>query len=105
MTFLEVDTIYIEKDAPKVKQMIKLSSITNLYINTAGDDKDSSGDYYVWVSLESGQEKAIFAGTLHGCQIFYLDIKEKLTKLSKQTSNWLPKDAPVGYNQVPRDET
>ena len=45
--YIEYYSVFTESNAPKIKEMCKLSSIVHMSINTAKDDEDNTGDYYV----------------------------------------------------------
>lgn len=73
--FLEFESVFVERDAPKSKSMCKVSSIERIHINTDGDDTENAGDYYVWLDLSNGDQIPCFAGTLSECQAKYEHIK------------------------------
>ena len=73
--FLEVESVFTEVDAPKPKELIKVAAIQRVHINTAGDDTENTGNYYVWVTLGHGAIISCFEGTLSECQAKYEHIK------------------------------
>ena len=71
MSFIEFPSVFVEKDAPDTITMCRIESIELVQINTAGNDKENTGDYYVWLYLKSGQTEPCFAGTLEECKEAY----------------------------------
>ena len=79
--FIEFKAVFTEPEAPQdLKSFCRLDSIDYMYINTAGDDKDNTGDYYVWLKLRSGETIPCFAGTKEHCKERYEMIKSDLLK-------------------------
>ena len=84
--FLEFKTIYTESEAPKhLKEIINIDSIDRIFINTAGDDNDNNGDYYVWVDIRNGNTIPIHVGNINDCVDFYNSLKRKLDYGVSQT--------------------
>ena len=80
--YIEYYSVFTESNAPKIKEMCKLSSIVHMSINTAKDDEDNTGDYYVQLQLSSGLAVPCFAGSLQACQEQYELIKTEMSKPS-----------------------
>ena len=80
MSFIEFNAVFIESEAPEVKAFCRLDSIDYMYINTAGDDTDNTGDYYVWLYLSNGEHVPCFAGSLESCKERYEMIKKDIIK-------------------------
>ena len=80
MGYIEFDAVFVEGDAPKVKSLCKLSSIEHVEVNTAGDDTENTGDYFVWLTLSSGSVNACFRGSLEACKERYEQVKADILK-------------------------
>ena len=85
MGYIEFDAVFVEGDAPKVKSLCKLSSIEAVEINTAGDDVENTGDYFVWLTLSSGSVTPCFRGTLEACEEHYGQVKADILKAAKNS--------------------
>ena len=75
MSYIEFNSVFVESEAPKIKSFCKVESIDLMDINTAKDDTENTGDYYVWLTLRSGKVIPCFRGTLAACQERYEMIK------------------------------
>ena len=51
-------------------------------INTAGDDTENTGDYYVWLTLKSGEITACYRGTLDECKAQYENMKKGMREIA-----------------------
>ena len=71
MNFIEFKSVFVEKEAPTVKSFCRLEAVDFVEINTAGDDTDNTGDYFVWLSLRGGEKAPCFRGTLEACKKCY----------------------------------
>lgn len=80
MTFIEFKSVFVEPEAPEVKSVCRLESVDYIEINTAGDDTENTGDYYVWLALRGGEKIPCFRGTLQACKICYEKIVSFLDK-------------------------
>ena len=63
VNFIEFESVFLEKDAPKSKSFCRLHSIEYVDINTAKEDIENKGSYYVWLTLRSGKTVPCFCGT------------------------------------------
>ena len=73
MIYIKFQAVFVEKDAPEVESLCKLESIDHIEINTAGDDTENIGDYFVWLTLQSGTVVPCYRGTLDACKEQYED--------------------------------
>lgn len=71
MKFIEFPSVFVQKEAPDTKTVVRIDSIEMIQINTSGDDKDNTGDYFLWLYLRSGDVKSCFRGTLEECKERY----------------------------------
>ena len=76
MSFIEFKSVFMEPEAPEVNTLCRVESIDLIEINTAGDDTENTGDYYVWFTLKSGNMVAYHRGTLDECNAEYKKIRE-----------------------------
>ena len=80
MPFIEFKSVFIESEAPEVKSACRLEAVDHIEINTAGDDTENTGDYFVWLTLRGGEKIPCFGGTLEACKICYEKILSLLDK-------------------------
>ena len=81
LKFQEVATIYTDQEAPEgLKSLINIWAVDYISINTAGDDTDNTGDYYVWAYMRSGVVIPIYQGDLESCKDFYERFKSGMSK-------------------------
>ena len=76
MSFIEFKSVFMEPEAPEVNTLCRVESIDLIEINTAGDDTENTGDYYVWLTLKSGNLVACYRGTLDECKAEYARLKK-----------------------------
>ena len=79
MSFIEFKSVFMEPESPEVNKLCRVESIDQIEINTAGDDTENAGDYYVWLTLKSGEMTACYRGTLDECKAHYARIRTKCT--------------------------
>ena len=87
MSHIEFDSVFAESEAPKIKSFCKVESIDFMDINTAADDTENTGDYYVWLTLQSGKVIPCFRGTLEACQERYEMIKADMIESERRQIN------------------
>ena len=87
MSHIEFNSVFVESEAPKTKSFCKVESIDFMDINTAADDTENTGDYYVWLTLRSGKVVPCFRGTLEACQERYEMIKADMIKSERRQIN------------------
>ena len=85
MSYIEFESVFVEGEAPKVKSLCKLISIEAVEINTAGDDVENTGDYFVWLTLSSGSVTPCFRGTLEACEEHYEQVKADILKAAENS--------------------
>ena len=87
MSHIEFNSVFVESEAPDTKSFCKVESIDLLDINTAEDDTENTGDYYVWLYLRGGKIVAAFRGTLEACQERYEMIKADMIESERRQIN------------------
>ena len=79
MSFQTFKCVFLEGDAPKALQYhVNTDSILYVSVNTAGDDTENTGPYYVWLWLIGGECLAVFKGTQLECQKHFHEVKAVL---------------------------
>ena len=82
MSFIEFKSVFMEPEAPEVNTLCRVESIDLMEINTAGDDTENTGDYYVWLTLKSGEMTACYRGTLDECKTHYENMKKGMREIA-----------------------
>ena len=87
MSHIEFNSVFVKSEAPETQSFCKVESIDFMDINTAADDIENTGDYYVWLTLRSGKVVSCFRGTLEACQERYEMIKADMIESERRQIN------------------
>ena len=78
MNFQSFNCVYDELNAPdNLEYHVDVDKINYVSLNTAGDDEENTGDYFVWIHI-AGDALAVFRGTKTECKAYFDEIKAVL---------------------------
>ena len=79
MNFKTFYCVYESPNAPRdLEYHVNIGEIAYISVNTAGDDTENKGDYFLWLHMRNGDYLAVYRGTKDACKTHFCSVKAVL---------------------------